>query len=97
LFDETYVDGYNFDCTKNRSYLNYQSGNISTNLEIELNPNCSEVYGKDEIDIALFMTEYIKKPVIVIVSNNPAFVPVYVYVFNEEKNTYVFYKGFNMI
>ncbi len=57
-------------------------------IPTELNPYCTVVYGEDEIDIVLYWCSDSIKPIIEIVTDHPACIPHYLFVWDHTKNAY---------
>lgn len=93
VFPTEIRDGeYSFDCEKHQSFLKFETESTKKSIKIKLNPYCSQSYCIDEIDVVLFKTDYIIYPVVVIVSNDPAYVPADIYFYSEKDNSYKYLK-----
>lgn len=83
---EKLEDEHSYKCYSNKSIL--RSSLEDGGLPINLNPNCSEIYGPDEVNITLYWMTIDKKPLVEIETNGPACVPAMLYQYNEKANTY---------
>lgn len=77
---------YPWSCIQNKSKIGLKDDIKLT--DIYLNPSCSESYGPDEVEIQLFWLNVFDPPLIEIVSNGPACIPVHLFAYDKFSESY---------
>lgn len=73
-------------CLREKSWL--RAGTSDAWTAVELNPYCNSAYGPDEVDLNLYWLKGEEYPCIEIVTNHPAYVPIYLFQFDHKMKSY---------